>query len=441
MRNLAWTTIVLAMAACSDRRAPAPPDAEALAPVQVVSASTANGATPMFLVTDAGARVLSWVAAADGGTEGVLHVQVAVPGATDSVRSVLTDPLGGIEPHGEAPPQVAAAGDGSLYVLYTVGRDVGERFPRSALRFARSADGGRTWSAPVTINEGEEFGSHNFHSVLAGPGGAVYASWLSSVHGVSGVWLRVSKDGGATWAPARAIHEAPSCPCCRTGLALASDGSLYVSWRKIFAGDVRDVVVMRSTDDGATWSAPVKPRDDGWVFPGCPHAGPSMRVGRDGAVHIAWWTGRAGAAGIWYARSADRGVTWSAVAIDTATKSSPAHVQLALDDRTGVVVAWDDGKGVRPSILVRASRDGGTSFGGTLQLSDPAVAASFPVLGVRGDSVTVAWSQTGDSAYRASLHAHPARGDTAARMALPRVGQQEVLARSVSLAALSRAPR
>jgi hypothetical protein len=397
------------------------------APV-VASAATSNGATPMFAVANDGKRVLSWVAAEDGGSDGVLHVQVERPGNTPIV-STFRDPLGGIEPHGEAPPVVSVGTDGTIYALYTVGKDVGQRFPKSALRFTRSENDGATWSEPISVNEGEAFGSHNFHALLAGEAGIVYAAWLSSVRGESGVWLRASPDGGRTWDVARLIHAEPTCPCCRTGLALGPDGMLYASYRKIFDGDVRDVVVMASRDGGTTWGAPVKPRDDGWVFPGCPHAGPSLKVDAAGTVHIAWWTGKTGAVGVWYARSTDRGTTWRAAPIDTAAKGSPAHVQLALDG-SRVVVAWDDGHGPRPQVLLRTSTDGGATFGAETRLSDANVAASYPVLGIHHDSVTVAWSQTADSAYRAMLAARPDMKDPNAKMTLPRVGQQEVLVRT-----------
>lgn len=188
----------------------------------------------------------------------------------------------------------------------------GERFPRSALRFSRSDDRGRTWSEPASVNEGERFGSHNFPALLAGPGGSVWAAWLSSSRGRSGVWLRRSVDGGRTWAPATLIDASEACPCCRTGLALGRDGSLYVSWRKVFDNGVRDVVVMRSPDAGDQWEAPVRPREDGWVIAACPHAGPALAVGPDGAVHIAWWTGKEGEAGVYYGRSVDRGRTFTA---------------------------------------------------------------------------------------------------------------------------------
>jgi hypothetical protein len=62
---------------------------------------------------------------------------VSVNGASPAV---LQDSLGPIEPHGESPPKLAYASDGSLYMLYVVVKLVpGRRFPAAALRFARSA--------------------------------------------------------------------------------------------------------------------------------------------------------------------------------------------------------------------------------------------------------------------------------------------------------------
>ena len=419
--------------ACTASDSPAPPPA-GFSPVQVASEATSNGATPMFTVAEDGSRLLSWVAAEDGGEAGALHLQVT---RADGVRfgSTLQDPLGGIEPHGEAPPVVTTGPGGAVYALYTVGRDVGARFPASALRFARSDDGGRSWAAPVSVNEGETFGSHNFHALLAGADGRLYAAWLSSVRGESAVWVRASADGGRTWDTARPVTTAPTCPCCRTGLALGPDGTLYASWRKIHDGDIRDVVVAASHDGGETWGAPVRPHADDWVFPGCPHAGPSLKVDSDGTVHIAWWTGKPGSAGIWYARSHDGGATWAAQPIAVGETSMPAHVQLAIEDAL-VVLAWDDGLGERPVVTLRASVDGGATFGAPQPVSDPSVAATFPVVGLVGDSVTVAWTEVADSTYRAMLAARPDMTDPSARMALPRVGQQEVMTRRVARSAL-----
>jgi len=402
----------------------------AFSPARVISQETENGATPMFLSTPDGGRVVAWVSAAGGGSDGSLHVSVTPAGAAGALPTVtVRDPAGPIEAHGEAPPQLAADRDGGISILYTVGKEVpGERFPKSALRFIRSIDEGRSWSDPRTVNDGTEFGSHNFHALTAAPDGSLLATWLDARQGKSGVWMSRSTDGGRTWEANRPIYSDPTCPCCRTSVAVAGDGSIYVAWRAILTGDVRDVVVTRSSDGGKSWAAPVRVRADDWVYPGCPHAGPSLEVDANGAVHVAWWTGKEGEAGVYYARSTDGARTFVAQPIATGERARPAHVQLAVSGER-IYLAWDDGLGAIPRVLLRRSIDGGASFGKESLLSDPEVAASFPVLAVHHDSVAVAWSQTTAAEHRARLAAMVDMKDPKAVMPLPRVGQSEILMR------------
>ena len=397
---------------------------------RVISQATENGATPMFVAMPGGGSVVAWVSAPGGGSDGSLHVSVTPSDTSEPLPAVtVRDRLGPIEAHGEAPPQLAVDTAGGISVLYTVGKEVpGERFPKSALRFIRSPDSGRTWSEPRTINDGAEFGSHNFHALTAAPDGSLLATWLSARAGKSGVWMSRSTDGGTTWEPNRSIYTDPTCPCCRTAVAVAADGMIYVAWRAILPGDVRDIVITRSGDAGRTWAAPVRARDDDWVYPGCPHAGPSLEVDAEGAVHVAWWTGKEGAAGVYYARSTDGAKSFAAQPIATGERARPAHVQLAVAGRQ-VYLAWDDGLSDIPRVLLRRSSDQGRSFRPAELVSDPEAAATFPVLALRGDSLAVAWSQTTPAEYRASLAAMVDMKDPKAVMPLPRVGQSEILMR------------
>jgi hypothetical protein len=401
-------------------------------PARVVSQETENGATPMFLATPRGDRVVAWVSAPDGGADGSLHLSVTPAGAAEPLPdATLRDPLGPIEAHGEAPPQLAADSTGAISALYVVGREIpGQRWPVSALRFTRSTDRGRSWSPPVTVNDGIEFGAHNFHALTAAPDGSLLATWLDAREGKSGVWMSRSMDGGRTWERNRPIYTEETCPCCRTAVAVGAGGTIFVAWRAVLPGDVRDVVVSRSEDGGSSWSRPVRARADGWVYPGCPHAGPSLEVDARGALHIGWWTGKEGEAGVYYARSDDGGRSFTAQPIDVGQHARPAHVQLALDAHSGVVVAWDDGLREMPRVLVRRSADGGRSFGPAAELSDPDVAASYPVVAVYGDSVAVAWSQTTAAEHREKLVERMDMKDPTAVMRLPRVGQSEILLRA-----------
>ena len=430
MRALA-TCAVAATFACAPAESDMT-DSVAFSEEVAVSAETEVGAAPMFSVAPDGREVVAWVSAPHGGTDGRLYLSVD---GGDPVE--LVDPLGPIEAHGEAPPKIAFDSDGALNALYVVGKVVpGNRFPLAALRFTRSLDGGRTWTDPVSVTDDGEFGSHNFHALHAGADGALYVTWLDSREGTSSVFLTRSTDGGATWEANRRITQTEACPCCRTAVATDSDGTLYVAWRIVNPGNVRDIVVARSTDHGATFSDPVVVHDDGWVYPGCPHAGPSMHVDAEHRLHVAWWTGKEGIAGVHYARSDDGGRTFNPpVPLGVAQYSKPAHVQLALGEAGAVLVAWDDGTVVTPKVLLRTSRDGGSTFGPAQLVSGEGRAATFPVLGLSGSNVTVAWSEVSADHHEAETKAdsiHQAENPTAP-VGLHEVGQSRVHARRGAL--------
>jgi hypothetical protein len=417
--------LLLAAAACAS-----PPDVR-LDDATAVSRSTSVGTAPMFAVSPNGAHALAWVSAPDGGTDGRVYLSI------DGAEPVeLRDSLGPIEPHGESPPKIAFGRDGALHVLYVVSREVpGRRFPAGALRMQHSADGGVTWEGPVTVTDDSIFGSHNFHALHVGADGAVYVSWLDGRHGKSAVYLTRSTDGGRTFDPNRRVSIGEACPCCRTALASGSDGTLYIAWRAVLPGSVRDIVVARSTDGGATWSSARRVHADDWAFEACPHAGPALAVDSSGALHVAWWTGREGMAGVYYARSGDRAQTFSApVALGVAEWSRPAHVQLALGDGGRTIAAvWDDGTLPVSRIVMRLSEDGGKSFGGTVPLSAADRAAGFPVLGIVADWVVVAWSEQPVAAAERAESMRPDMRNPHSVMPLHAVGNAQVMVRRGAL--------
>ena len=421
-RKTAKALVVIAAAACRSTAD------VTLGEEDVVSTSTEVGAAPMFALSPSGGRTVAWVSAPGGGTDGRLYV------ATDGAAPAeLRDSTGGIEPHGEAPPKIVYAPDGTLHALYAVGRTVeGRRFPFTTLRLASSHDGGRSWSAPRTVGGDSVPGSRNFHALHAAADGSLYVTWLEARGGMkSATYITRSTDAGVTWETAVRVATSESCPCCRTAIATADDGTLYLAWRAVLPGNVRDIVVASSRDAGKSWSQPVRAHADDWVFDGCPHAGPSLAVDSRRVVHIAWWTGKDSAAGVWYARSEDGARTFGdAIPLGVAAFSRPAHVQLALDGDSSVVAAWDDAREALPAVTLRVSRDGGRTFGEPVIASVAGVAATFPVLALRHGKITVAWAQRSRESMAHAEHARPDMKDPKATMPLPSVGAQEIRVRS-----------
>jgi hypothetical protein len=370
-----------------------------------------------------GTVFVAWVDGPEGARDVFLSRAGSDGRASEPVR--VNEVPGDATLHEAAPPQVALGPGGEVYVAWESAYPVeGRRFNASNLRFARSLDGGTTFGATVTVNsDGDGLpSSHTFHNMAVAPDGSIYLSWIDgrardrarlelarasteaahaggeAHHGHGGheadlpgseLWVAVSRDGGSSFREI-AVVDRDVCPCCRTGLATGPDGSVYVAWRKIFEGEVRDIAIARSMDGGATFDAPRPVHRDGWVFPGCPHAGPGIAVASDGSVHVAWYTGRDGAAGTYYAASRDGGRTFGApqpLLVGEWVPPSLATVA-AVGDR--VWVAWDDRRAEPDKRTIHVAR----AEGGRL-VERSTLAGSVPDLALAAGVRAVAWQQGG----------------------------------------------
>jgi hypothetical protein len=310
-----------------------------------------------------------------------VYLASAAPGSEAFSPPVrVNDVPGDAAPHEQAPAQVVVGADDEVYVLWQNNTMIeGRRFPASDLRLAVSTDGGRTFAPTITVNDdaGGPPSSHTFHSMAVGPDGSLYVAWIDSREqdrlreagrgggpDDPGQEIRVARslDGGRSFSGSVTVDR-NSCPCCRTALAVGPDGAAYVAWRKLYPGDVRDVVVARAEPGTLDFGGPVRVHGDDWVFPGCPHAGPSIRADTEGRLHVGWYTGKEGRQGLWYTSSADGGRTFSgATPILTAEFVPPSQVALApVGD--GVALGWEDRTGASGSIAFAATPAGASRSG------------------------------------------------------------------------------
>ena len=90
-------------------------------------------------------------------------------------------------------------------------------------------------------------------------------------------------------------------------------GSIYVAFRNIYPGSLRDISLTVSRDGGRTFSTPVRVSEDHWMLDGCPDDGPTIALDREGRVHLVWPTlvqGDELAIGFFHASTRD-GVTFT----------------------------------------------------------------------------------------------------------------------------------
>jgi hypothetical protein len=243
----------------------------------------------------------------------------------------------------------------------------------SELRLSRSTDGGQTFASSVRVNDDDAVANHSFDALHVASDGTVHIAWIDPRDGKKdpGTYITHSRDHGETVGKNQKIDE-DTCVCCRTAVTTAPDGTLYVAWRKIYEGNVRETVVARSTDGGQTFSEPVIVGHDRWVFAACPHRPASIGTDALGRVYVVWYTeGNDETPAVYVAVSDDRGQTFSTKQQLNVSKGTfPDHPQMAVDGLGRVVVLWEEQSPVRREVVVSCSLDRGQTFSRPQKLND-----------------------------------------------------------------------
>ncbi|MEO8268483.1 MAG: sialidase family protein [Aureliella sp.] len=153
-----------------------------------------------------------------------------------------------------------------------------------------SSDHGKTWSAPVVVNDTPKAVREGLHGMAIGPDGEVFCVWLDLRHGRTQIYGSNSSDGGRTWGENRQVYESPSgtvCECCHPSVAIDDEGAVHVMWRNVVEGN-RDMYIAKSTDGSASFQSARKVGIGTWNLDACPMDGGDLDISLGGNAVTVW---------------------------------------------------------------------------------------------------------------------------------------------------------
>jgi Neuraminidase (sialidase) len=287
--------------------------------------------------------------------------------------------------------QIVASGD-RLLAVWTTG--AATKMGRGPLAASVSRDGGRTWTPGASPSDAAGVIDHAFTDLAADESGTFHAVWLDARGGEgSGKGLRYARsgDGGSTWSK-NATLDSQCCECCWNSLLVGPGGRIEVLYRD---RDPRDMVLIRSTDSGQTWTRPIIVGAFGWNVTACPHVGGALAATdreRKNLAAVVWTAKGDGVLGVFALTSSDAGQTWS----DPTKLGGPqASRPDIVADANRVVAVWDeylDTPEVSGNVPFAAvSSDQGRNWSEPRRLGG--AGASHPRLVATSDGFRVFWTE------------------------------------------------
>jgi len=307
-------------------------------------------------------------------------------------------------------PKLAFDRNGKIFVVWSIPSGKGDK-TRANIRFAME-DGKGGFTAARTLNEVKDAG--RFPIIETTPDGNLLVAWIDRrIDNPKPRQLYLMKIDPRGQALTKNYQVGEGlCECCKLGIAFADGGkTVYMVDREVDAKKIRNHVLRKSTDGGASFTTPVEISNDGWQVPSCPHSGPS--IGRDsrGQLHVSWFTlGRSEQeAGIYYSVSRDGGRSFAPrqlVHANTAPETLYNNLVVGGDDT--VYFAWSNlDANNRAQVYLRTLAADGKTWSPIQQISDAKGNASRPALALKKNLLHVAWTETDGEDSRVVLRNAP----------------------------------
>jgi len=208
--------------------------------------------------------------------------------------------------------------------------------------------------------------------------------------------------GAAIVTPQQPIAAVPNGACPGSLRTVRSGSDIYGAWWEVRDDSSSILMVGRSTDHGKTWSIAQAADTLDHSLRGCTRPPPAIAAdSTTNYVDIAYFMEAKEGPGVFFTHSMDArqlgagdGVFHAPVPV--VYGEQPANVSVAARGDQ-LVVAYEDPNSEQSMVGLALSRTMGHIFEQRLVVSQPDLPARDPIVAIRGDSVTVQWSERLDS--------------------------------------------
>lgn len=253
--------------------------------------------------------------------------------------------------------------------------------------YKRSLDSGLTWQAPqrLTWNAGVS----KDVAVCSGPGGSVYIVWADGTPGSNEIFYKKSTNSGSTWST---INRLTWKLYAANSPAVIHDNSnvLHIVWEDFSAGNF-ELFHKRSTNGGTSWEAPKR-----LTWTSGTSADACLAVNSGSGFFITYHDNTPSHFEIYFKRSMDRGITWSAVQRLTWNAANTQNPSITVDSINDIHCVWESMSPVAyTDLYYKSSSDNGNTWTLVKRLTYSSGASTNPFVAVDSNDVLhLVWSET-----------------------------------------------